>query len=168
MRTDVRATARAAWEMSRGRVTLAGVQVSAADIERVPRANLHVPLNEFVAVWSAAERREERSAELGAADWYGTGVVMACRWVATAPTRQANGPWWPPRAPVTERTERAYEELIEAELLAAEVLSLRRPVPAWLAGRPGWLDGVLVTLQWCWRGSRRPPFDVDVDVQATG
>jgi len=54
----------------------------------------------------------------------------------------------------------AYVELIEAEALAAEELSLRCPVPAWLAGRPGWLDGILATLDWCWRGSGRPPLDV--------
>jgi hypothetical protein len=144
--------------MSRRRVTLAGVQVTAADIERIPQGNLQVPRAEFAAVWAEAE--------LHTGDWYGAGVVMVCRWVATAAVRPSTGPWRLAESPVTERTERAYEELIEAELLAAEVLSLRRPPPAWLAGRPGWLDGVLVALQWCWRGSRRLPFDIDV--QATG
>jgi hypothetical protein len=38
--------------------------------------------------------------------------------------------------------------LIEAECLAAERLLARRPVPPTLARRPGWIEGIVATLQW--------------------
>ena len=96
-------------------------------------------------------------------DWYTGGVVVTCRWVATAIVRPAAGPWRPARSPVTGRSNQAYEELIEAEYLAAEVLAMRRPVPAWLAERPGWIEAILATLDWCWRGSKHPPMELRHD-----
>ncbi len=153
--------------MSLGHVTLAGVQVTAADVERVPVGNLRVPRAEFAAAWASAEEEHDRRVRQRVADWYGAGVVMACRWVAAATVRPAAGPWRLAESPVTGRTAQAHEESIEAELLAAEVLSLRQPVPAWLAGRPGWLEGVILTLQWCWRGSERPPLDLQA-ARSTG
>ena len=52
-------------------------------------------------------------------------------------------------------------ELIEEECLAAELLLWRRPVPRWVAERPGWLEAIVATLDWAWRRSGRPPLAVD-------
>jgi hypothetical protein len=52
----------------------------------------------------------------------------------------------------------AHEETIEAELLAAELQLLRNP--GGIQGRPGWLDGIVATLQWAWAGSSGAPLDV--------
>src|SRR6266536_4126206 len=93
------------------------VEVTATDVARVPAGNLRVPRDEFAAVWSAAEAHQEEQARRQVADWYGAGVVMTCRWVAGAMVRPARGPWGPAAAPVTERLNQAYEELIEAEYL---------------------------------------------------
>ncbi len=135
------------------------MDVTAVDVARVPTGNLRVPREEFAAVWAAAEAQQEEQAKLRVADWYGGGVVMTCRWLARATVRSPGGPWYPARAPVTERPNQAYEELIEAECLAAERLAMRRPVPDWLAARPGWIEAVLATLDWVWRGSGRSPLE---------
>jgi hypothetical protein len=145
--------------MSLARATLVGMEVTTADVEQIPHGNLHVPRAVFARVWAAAEELNGRGL-----DWYAGGVVMTCRWVATATVRPATGPWRLAEAPVTGRTNRAYEELIEAEALAADVLSIRRP--GWLAAQPGWLEGVVATFAWCWRGSGLPP--IDLSRQATG
>jgi hypothetical protein len=129
----------------------AGVELVAADVKRIPQTNLRIAREVFVAVWAEAERRP---------GWYCAGVAKTCRWVGHAPSRLANGTVWSTRSPVTGRTAMAHEESIEAEALAAEVLSLGRPAPAWLADRPGWLGGILATFDWCWRCSGRPPIDL--------
>lgn len=142
--------------MSGGRVTIEGVDVTPTDIEKIPARNIRVRRAEFVALWIAAERYQEAHN-----DWYGAGVVMTCRWLATAPVRPRTGSWYLAYAPVTERSARAFEELIEAECLAAEKLAMRRPVHTWLANRPGWIDAVVATLNWAWRRSGRPPLTVE-------
>ena len=141
------------------------MEVTATDVARVPAGNLRVSRGEFAAVWAAAETHQEEQARRQVADWYGAGVVMTCRWVARATVRPANGPWWQARAPVTERLNQAYEELIEAEYFAAERLAMRRPVPEWLAARPGWIEAVLATLDWSWRVSRRSPLEHWTDIR---
>ena len=130
------------------------VKVTEAEVARIPSTNLRVPRVEFVGVWIAAERRVSH-------DWYALGVAMTCRWLATAIVRAFDGRWLPARAPVTDRTGRAYEELIEAEYLAAERLDLRRPRPLWLVEMPGWIEGVCATLRWAWRRTGSPPLRVD-------
>jgi hypothetical protein len=45
---------------------------------------------------------------------------------------------FPAYAPVTRRSDTAYEELIEAEFLAAELLDLRQP--ELVEHRPGWCE----------------------------
>lgn len=142
--------------LSARRVTIDGVEVTAADIAKIPARNLHVPRGEFVAVWIAAERQAVEKN-----DWYSAGVVAACRWLARAQVRPETGPWYMAPAPVTRRQESAYEELIEAECLKAELLYFRRPVPQWLQNRPGWARGIFVTLNWAWRHQGQPPIDVD-------
>ena len=132
-----------------------------ADVARVPAENLRVRRAEFAAVWSAAEAQLEEQTRQQITDWYIGGVVVTCRWVATAIVRPAAGPWRPAKSPVTRRSNQAYEELIEAEYLAAERLAMRQP--EWLADRPGWIEAILATLDWCWRGSKHPPLELRHD-----
>jgi hypothetical protein len=54
-------------------------------------------------------------------------VVVTCRWLARAVVRSSSGPWCLARPPLSRHDERAFEELIEAEYLAAELLDMRRP-----------------------------------------
>jgi len=132
---------------------LVSVEVTEGDVVRIPPANLRVPRAEFVAVWVAAERR-------CAGEWYAAGVALTCRWIAGAIVRSFDGRLGPARAPVTKRTARAYEELIQAEYLAAEALDQRRPRPWWLDERAGWIEGVSATLRWAWVRSGPPPIDL--------
>jgi hypothetical protein len=141
-------------------VTIDGVEVSAADIAKIPGSNVRVPRAEFVALWQMAERFHDEQVRRGVSDWYGDGVVEACRWLANAIVRPDTGPWHLAPSPVTERTTVAYDELIEAECLAAEKLATRRPVPARLEHRPGWIEAVVTTLNWAWRRYGRPPLDI--------
>jgi hypothetical protein len=130
------------------------VELTAADIERIPRANLRAPRDEFVAVWALAE-------ELCHEDWYGVGVVKTCRWVACAmvPSLPAlGGRLEPARGPLRAGRARAHEELIELEAAAADRWLARHP--RGLEGRPGYLEAIVATLDWVWRGSGRPPLDV--------
>ena len=126
------------------------------DIAKTPAGNLRVPRDDFAALWIVAEQHQEQQVT----DWYGAGVVVTCRWLANATVRTTTGPWRPARAPVSHRTALACPELIEAECLAAEVLASRQPAPDWLTGQPGWIDGVVATLNWAWRGSSGPPMDL--------
>lgn len=145
-------------EPSVARATLEPMEVTEKDVVRIPVRNLRVPRNEFVAVWAAAERRTTEQAERGITDWYVGGVTVTCRWLARAVVRPASGPRHLARPPVSRHDERAYEELIEAEYLAAELLDVRRPDLA--RSRPGWTEAIQATLRWAWRCSGSPPIDV--------
>jgi len=134
------------------RATLGVVDVTAREIEAIPRENLRVPRGEFVAVWREAELLD---------GWYAAAVAITCRWLAGASVvfNYPHGPRAEPAyAPATRTRRRAHEELIEAECLAADRLAIRHP--AWLDGRPGWVEGVVATLHWVWRGSGAPPLDI--------
>ena len=152
---------RGAFRSSVGRVSLDSVDVTAEDVARIPRTNLRVPRDEFIAVWVAAERCQEEQARCGVSDWYAGAVAVTCRWLARGTSRPSNGLWEPARSPVTKRTDRAYEELIDAELIEAEKLDLRRPRPDWLERRPGWSEGIVVTLRWVWQHSGPPPLKIE-------
>jgi hypothetical protein len=130
------------------------MEVTARAIENVPRGNLYVSRDEFVALW----RRAEQVGEESPADWYVAGVRATCRWLACAAVPSILGGWQLAWAPVTERSGMAHEELIEAERLAAEVQLLRHP--GGLDGRPGWLEGIVATLQWAWAGSAAAPLEM--------
>ncbi|WP_436493411.1 hypothetical protein [Actinokineospora sp. HUAS TT18] len=132
------------------------MELSGADFDNIPRGNLRVPRVEFARVWLAAERESEAHPR----DWRLAGVVMTCRWIANATVRPATGRWYVQSSPVTERSASAHEELIVEECLAAELLAMRRPVPEWVANRPGWIEAVVATLNWVWRRSGVPPIDV--------
>src|SRR4051794_14004206 len=134
------------------------MEVRTADVTGIPAGNIRVPRDEFAAVWRAASALDAARAERGVTDWYAGAVASTCRWLATAPTRSKRGPGRLTRSPATKRARLAYEELIEAEYLAAETLEQRRPDIA--EHEPGWCDGVRATLRWAWRRSGPPPVDV--------
>ena len=145
---------------SAARVTLDGVRVTQADIARIPASNVRVPRAEFAALWAAAEQRCDEQGARGVTDWYAAGVAATCEWLASAVFRPASGPRQDACSPATGRSARAYEELIEAECVAAERLLLRRPPPRSLLRRPGWIEGIDATLRWAWRCAGPPPLDV--------
>jgi hypothetical protein len=62
------------------------------------------------------------------------------------------------RAPLSLRSARAHEELIESETVAAERQAVRHPNG--IEGEPGWLEAIVATLNWVWRGSGVPPLQV--------
>jgi hypothetical protein len=130
------------------------VDVTETDVAGLPPGNVRAPRDEFVAVWQAASARHNAAA----ADWYAAAVATTCRWLATAPARLPNGVGGLVRSPATRREVVAYEELIEAEYLAAEVLEQRRPSLA--RSRPGWCEGVRDTLRWAWRREGPAPTNV--------
>lgn len=144
------------WVVSARRVTMAGMEVTAEDVKAIPVRNMHVPLREFVAVWATAERYCDEHPE----DWAGAGVLAACRWLANATVRTTNGPWRKAPSPVTRRQVGAYEELVDAECIAAEVMLIRRPPHVWVRTRPGWVEAISATLNWAWRRTTLAPFDV--------
>lgn len=131
--------------------------VSDAEIARIPVGNLRVPRVEFAAVWIAADARDIDGGARGVSDWYAGGVRCTCMWLAGA---IFHPPWGRPRpaiAPVTKTRATAYEELIEAECVAAELMAQRQP---WLLEqRPGWCEAVRATLLWAWRHQGPPPLD---------
>lgn len=130
-------------------MTLDGVEVSAADVAKIPAGNVRVSRAEFVALWQTAERLHDDQLRRGVPDWYGAGVVETCRWLAIVEPK--TDPWHLAPSPVTRRIQVAYDDLIEGECLAAEQLAENRPVPARLMSRPGWIEAVVATLNWAWR-----------------
>lgn len=140
------------------RATIGRVDVTEQDVAAIPVGNLRAPIGEFVAVWATAERRVAEAP----ADWYVLGVAVTCRWMARATVRPASGSWYVQSAPVTKRTACAYEELIEAEYLAADAMLHRRPVPRWLLARPGWAQSIVDTLNWAWRRTAAAPLSAPV------
>lgn len=141
--------------------TLKSMDVTDTDIARIPRRNVRVPVDEFAHVWLAAERRSAEQGARGVWDWYAAGVAITCRWMGTAIVRSERFGHHPAPAPVTRRKNQAYEELIEAEFLAAEKLDMRRPRPAWLADRMGWSESICATLRWAWRRSGPAPLQLE-------
>jgi hypothetical protein len=127
------------------------MDITAQDLAAIPARNLHVPREDFAAVWVAAERyRSEHPT-----DWYSTGVAVVCRWLAGATVRPATGAPYRQWAPVTRRHVSAYEELIEQESLEAERLLYSQPPDVWVTNRPGWLQGMTAMFNWAW--ARRGP-----------
>lgn len=131
------------------------MEVTEQDVARIPVANLRVRRTDFAAVWAAAERLDHDQGERGVTDWYAGGVVVTCRWLAAAVVGTDSGPRRLAHSPVTRRTVVAYEELIETEYLAAELLDVRRP--DLLVSRPGWCEAIRATLRWAWRHEGAPP-----------
>jgi hypothetical protein len=134
------------------------MRVTEAVLAAVPAGNLRVGREDFAAVWDAAERRSVEQGERGVTDWYAAAVAVTCRWIATALVQTQTGRRHLASSPVTYREARAYEELIEAEYLAAERLDQREP--ELLIHRPGWCEGIQRTLRWAWRHDGPPPFPI--------
>lgn len=134
------------------------MEVRESDVAGTPTGNVRVRLDEFAAVWKTASAHAEEQANHGVTDWYALAVAVTCRWMATAPTRPGTGAHRLTRSPATKRARVAYEELIEAEYVAAESLEQRRPDIA--EHEPGWCEGVRTTLRWAWRRSGPPPLEV--------
>lgn len=137
-------------------------------VAKIPRGNIRVSRDEFGALWRAAEAFHDERVRNRVGDWYGAGVVMTCRWLARATVRPPEGRPYMAFSPVTERDALAIEELIQAELLAAEKMALRRPVPVRVLNRPGWLDAVIATLNWAWLRRGEPPVPFEHRTAAAG
>ncbi|MGD9991443.1 hypothetical protein [Pseudonocardia sp.] len=137
------------------------MEVTEDVVARIPPGNLRVPRAKFATIWATAERLNREACEQRVVAWYPAGVAVACRWLAGAVVEDQFGRR-PAQSPVTNRSENAYEELIEAEYLAAELLPIRRPGLA--RRQPGWSEGVLATLRWAWRREGPPPLALDADV----
>ena len=141
------------------------MEVTAAVLARIPTGNLRVPRAEFAAVWEVAERRDREQDGRGVTDWYAAGGAVTCRWIATAAVTDRMGRRAAALAPVSQYAHLAYEELIEAEYQAAELLDLRWP--ELLTGRPGWCEAIRATLRWAWRHSGPPPLRFPGDSAST-
>jgi hypothetical protein len=139
------------------RVTLVGVEVTAERVARVPAENLRVSRSEFGALWTLAEQLGSQPAR---GDHYLVGVIYTCRWLAAqsvwSPVLHR---WQMPAAPLTRRRHRAMPETIEQEYLAAAT------APAFTHDRA---RGVMVTIEWSWHGSHRPPLDLSTATPAAG
>lgn len=140
-------------------VILRHMAAAAEQVARIPAGNLHVPHGDLAAVWDAAEGRSAEQAEQGVLDWYAAAVVATCAWMACAIYHPPWGRPHPAEAPVTRTRASAYEELIEAEYLAAERFEELYPHRAERA--PGWGDGTRATLRWAWRGQGPPPIKIE-------
>jgi len=125
------------------------MDVTDALVAAIPEWNVRVPLDEFAAMWRAAE------------PWYGvwmpnprnqgrvTGIVEVCRWLAGV-TQEA---------PVTGRLVLADEVTIEAEVLAIEETIAATEAgapPAWTLLPPGRADGVILAFTWAWLAGELP------------
>jgi hypothetical protein len=134
------------------------MKLTGTDLDRIPVTNLRVPLLEFAELWVAVEEHQDAQTARGVDDWYGAGVQATCEWIGCAVVRPLSGrrPYLAP-APVTRGEGSAYEELIHAEAIAADMLVWRTPRPAWLLARPGWAEGIHATFEWAWRASGQPP-----------
>ena len=131
--------------MSVAGATLVGMQLTAADVERIPRDTIRVPRRDFVELWIAAERDVDADPK----DWYRVGIVMTCRWLAGVTVRPRSGrrPYLA-FAPVSARDRRPMAEDVVDELQQAEVAAIRRP--DWVVSRGEWIDAVVATLNWAW------------------
>ncbi|WP_406048292.1 hypothetical protein [Kribbella sp. NBC_00889] len=130
------------------------------DLDRIRREHLRgVRVVDFAELWVEAERRDDVLRVADQVDWALAGVLAACRWIANAaitydePVGGRHGEL--ARTPLSGKAEWAIEELIEEETLLAERLVGRWEWP----GRPGYVEGVFLTLAWIWRRSGVPPIE---------
>jgi hypothetical protein len=144
--------------MSVVRATLEGMRITDEMIQQIPAGNLRVRRADFAAVWAEGERILDNDQTDRSGDWYVTGVVITCRWLACAIVPGLHDRMEPARAPITYRTASAHEELIEAETQIAERRLARWPQG--MASQPGWLEAVQATLSWAWRGIGTPPLEI--------
>jgi hypothetical protein len=132
------------------------VEVSAEVVAKVPGENLRVSQDDFGALWAFVE-------DLGSQPYRGDdfliGVLRTCRWLGAQPVwSSVVGRAEMPAAPYTGRRHSAMPETIDAEYLAAAAGQVPRPNRP--VSRPDLARGVVVTVDWTWHGSHRPPFDL--------
>jgi hypothetical protein len=137
------------------------MELTARHFERIPPANVRIPVREFARLWLSAERRDAAMEAAGEPeDAYLLGVRATCQWLAgVIITLQGDGER--PvgvfkSSPITAVQTKAYEELIAEETRAAE-----QAVAASPPGDSGFVEGVLATLLWAWRRSGTPPIEVE-------
>lgn len=121
--------------MSDCRVTID--RMAAADVDQTPAATCESHGRTSSPSGEAAERHQRQHAVRGITDWYSGGVLVTCEWLAASTVQPERDSWHPAPSPTTDRTAQAYEELIEAELLAAERLAMGWPARGWSVGPGG-------------------------------
>jgi hypothetical protein len=137
------------------------MELTARHFERIPPANVRIPLREFARLWLTAERRDAAMEAAGEPeDAYLLGVRATCQWMAGV-IITVRGPGGQPvsvfaPSPITGVQTKAYEELIAEETCAAEQAVADGP-----PGEPGFVEGVLATLMWAWRRSGASPIEVE-------
>jgi hypothetical protein len=94
------------------------VEVTARDVDRIPRGNLMMPQCDFVAVWAEAERLSDKLESRGNQKLVrhgGRNYVPAVGYR----DRPVDSGWHAPglHTPVSGRSAAALEELIEQEVL---------------------------------------------------
>jgi hypothetical protein len=133
--------------------------VTDRDIAAIPARNLRVSREVFGEFWREAEAYSAAETAAGRPSWRAGGWVIACRWVACS-TTEVNGRRSLALRPITGGTPVAYEELIEAEYVAAEILAAKDPATRRYADRPGYVEAVCAVLRWVWRrNGPRPVVD---------
>lgn len=132
------------------------MRVTARDLAAVPASNLRVGQELFAELWSGAEEQADSHAIRHETDWVAGGVAMTCRWLAGAAV-EFNGRRRLPPSPITHRSRPAFEELIEAEYMAAVSMEAQPPEQRLYGDRPGYVEAVAATLRWAWRRSGPMP-----------
>jgi len=128
-------------------------------LERIPPRNMRIPVRDFSRVWLHAEIRDDEMAAANLPeDGYLRGVCATCEWMAgvimvVREEGQDPSSFYRP-SPLTGQEVKAYEELIAAETVEAE-----RIVADSEPGEPDFVDGVLATLLWAWRGTGPQPIE---------
>lgn len=129
------------------RAIVNGMEVTARDVEEMPRHCIHVSRDEFAEVWRTAE------AQLSVdgwppPDWFVIGVVRTCRWLAGLSF-------------VAPASRRSPESVIP-EQVGAEALEASRPNPPARFGDgdgPGCMVGVSATFAWAWDRTGPSPIE---------
>lgn len=130
------------------------MRVTARDLSAIPASNLRVGREGFAEFWVAADA--QALATHGQTDWAAGGAAITCRWLAGAMV-EFNGRRRLPLSPITHRSRPAFEELIEAEYLAAVAMEAQPPEQRLYGDRPGYVEAVAATLRWAWRRNRPVP-----------
>lgn len=134
------------------------MKLTEADLSGIPAANIRVPRDEFVALWTAAEEADERLTAAKVVHWDVGGVLLTCRWLAGATYRLRSGRRCMSTSPVTDRQKLAMPELITAEFHAGETLLMRANPPAHVVGRREMYEAAVATLRWAWMRSGPAPY----------
>jgi hypothetical protein len=147
------------WKLSAAAGIVWGMRVTRGHLDRIPPRNMRIPVRDFARVWLTAEIRDDEMAAANLAeDGYLRGVCATCEWMAglIVTVREDGRPpasFYRP-SPLTGMQVKAYEELIAAETVEAE-----RVAAGSEPGEPDFVDGVLATLLWAWRGTGPQPIE---------